>query len=239
MNHTIGCTRMLITVLTFVLVAVVLADEIHDVAQQGDIDRVKELIEENPELVNAPDDASQTPLHLAIAGGQTEIAEFLITKGADVNASNVVNQSIMLYAAYFGNAEIAEMLIAQGAQLNDQDAFGRAPLHYAARQHNFEATALLIENRAEIDIKDNIGETPLHFAIIEKNSEAIELLFLRKPQIKPSIDAPSTDGFTPLKRALEQRDFELADRLISELGAEVDFEKTAVVSFGRSILVPR
>ncbi len=176
MHYNIRCTRMLIAVVTFVFVAVAPAAEIHDVAQQGDIDRVKELIEENPELVNTPDDASQTPLHLAVAGGQTEIVELLISKGADVNALNTVNQSIMLYAAYFGNAEIAEMLITKGARLNDQDAFGRAPLHYAARQHNYEATALLIENKAEIDIRDNIGETPLHFAIRWGYDDIAELL---------------------------------------------------------------
>lgn len=158
-------SRLFIIALTFLCITLATADEIHDAVQQGDLDQVKALVQGNSELVNIADENGQTPLHFAAAGGQNEIAEFLISKDANVNVLNAVNQSILLYAAYFGSAEIATMLIAKGATLNDQDIFGRAALHYAARQHNLEALLLLIENHAEIDIRDNIGETPLHFAI--------------------------------------------------------------------------
>ncbi|MDF1811200.1 MAG: ankyrin repeat domain-containing protein [Verrucomicrobiales bacterium] len=70
------------------------------------------------------------------------------------------------------------------------------------------------------------GMTPLNTAILADNSEALDLLFLRKTEVKPSVDLPAKDGITPLKRALAQRDFELADRLMQELGAELGNEKS-------------
>ena len=72
---------------------------------------------------------------------------------------------------------------------------------------------------------NEIGMTPLNFAIAEKNQKAIGALMQRKRDIKPSIDIPGKDGITPLNRALQHRDFTLADQLIS-LGANINREKT-------------
>lgn len=163
-------------VIVFLLAMLAMADEIHDASQQGDISTVKKLVEETPELINLKDETGQTPLHFAAAGGQAEVAQFLLSKGADVNALNTVNQSVLLYAAYFGNAEITAALIAGGARLNDQDIVGRTPLHYAARQRSVDALTLLIDNKADLNARDSIGETPLHFAIRWGYDDVAEML---------------------------------------------------------------
>lgn len=72
---------------------------------------------------------------------------------------------------------------------------------------------------------DSEGMTPLHFAVVENNGEAIDELFKRRAQVKPTVDLPSDDGFTPLDRALEQRNFALADKLIN-WGADINREKS-------------
>ncbi|MGB7053706.1 MAG: ankyrin repeat domain-containing protein [bacterium] len=247
-------SQLLITALIFLSVTLAAADEIHDAVQQGDLDRVKALVQENSDLVNIADENGQTPLHFAAAGGQNEIAEFLISKDANVNALNAVNQSLLLYAAYFGNAEIATMLIAKGATLNDQDIFGRAPLHYAARQHNLEALLLLIENHAEIDIRDNIGETPLHFAIRWGYDDIGEMLidggadlgvktedgktYLHMASIKGytavidllikrgmDINALDNNGKTPLQYAAKHGNKEIASLLVKSGAKAKDIEE--------------
>ncbi|UCG30683.1 MAG: ankyrin repeat domain-containing protein [candidate division WOR-3 bacterium] len=212
MKIRMGFTEILIAVLTFLFVMVAGADEIHDASQQGDFDRVKTLVEENAELVNLADETGHTPLHYAAAGGQVEIARFLISEKADVNALNTVNQSVLLYAAYFGNAEIAEELIASGATLNDQDIFGRSPLHYAARQRSMDALMLLIDNNAELDIRDNIGETPLHFAIRWGYDDIAETLIdggtdlgITKDDGKSYLHMASIKGFSALADLLLNR----------------------------------
>ena len=71
-------------------------------------------------LVDAKDDKFDgTFLHWAAAGGQNEIVELLIAKGADVNATDGDGDTPLHLA---GNStatkEIAELLIAEGADVN-------------------------------------------------------------------------------------------------------------------------
>jgi ankyrin repeat protein len=190
-------SKTLITIMILFCVSHVVADEIHDAVQQGEIEPVKTLVEENIELANLADEFGQTPLHLAVFGNQNEIAEYLISKDADINALNGVNQSVLLYAAYVDNGEMVEMLIAQGASMDDPDIFGRVPLHYAARQHSLGALLPLIDNEAEIDIKDNIGETPLHFAIRWGYDDIVEMLIDGGAELEVATD----DGKTYLHTA--------------------------------------
>lgn len=58
---------------------------LHLAAQDGDLPKVKELIEKGCS-VNRFDDLSRTPLHYAVEGGHIEVVKYLIQSGADVNA---------------------------------------------------------------------------------------------------------------------------------------------------------
>lgn len=73
---------------------------------------------------------------------------------------------------------------------------------------------------------DKDGMTPLHAAIIEKDKDAIDQVLLRQGQVKKSVDtALKSDGKTPLMRALDSHDFLLANRLVDQLGANINVEK--------------
>ena len=78
-------TILVVTVLMILAVAVS-AGEIHEKAQEGDLVRVKELIKADPPLLESKDAAGSTPLIAACAGGQLEVAKYLVGKGADINA---------------------------------------------------------------------------------------------------------------------------------------------------------
>ena len=205
-------SQVFIAGILFLFIAFAGAAEIHDAVQQGNLERVTTLIEENSEFVNLADENGQTPLHFASAGRQNDIAEFLISRDADVNALNSVNQSVLLYAAYFDNAVITENLIDKGARLNDQDIFGRAPIHYAARQHSIGALLPLIENGAEVDIRDSIGETPMHFAIRWGYDDVVEMLIDGGGDLNKVTD----DGKTYLHMASIKGFTAVADLLIEK-----------------------
>jgi len=60
-------------------------ESIHEAVQKGDLQDVKRHLNRGAAL-NSRDENGCTPLHIAAFYGQKEIAEFLISKGADINA---------------------------------------------------------------------------------------------------------------------------------------------------------
>ncbi len=64
-------------------------DEVREIviaSAGGDVEKVKEMLDRNPELASAYSSKGATPLHGAAAQGQYEVAALLIARGADVNA---------------------------------------------------------------------------------------------------------------------------------------------------------
>lgn len=55
---------------------------------QNDAVAVQKLLDEDPDLVNARDYDSRTPLHVAALHGWVDVAKCLLKHGADVNAQD-------------------------------------------------------------------------------------------------------------------------------------------------------
>src|SRR5258707_9609671 len=62
----------------------------HSAARSGMIDKLRELIANNPDLVNARGGDGQTPLHFA---STVEVAKLLVEHGADINARDIDHES--------------------------------------------------------------------------------------------------------------------------------------------------
>ena len=60
--------------------------DIFDEVREGHIERVREMIKEDPSLVHRTDDEGRTPLHHAYLNEHYKIAEVLIEAGADQKA---------------------------------------------------------------------------------------------------------------------------------------------------------
>ena len=64
------------------------AAEVHTAAQTGNLDRIQQLLKENPKLVNLRNFQGWTPLAKAAYNGNTNLIEFLLANGADLNIRN-------------------------------------------------------------------------------------------------------------------------------------------------------
>ncbi len=93
-------------------------------AATGDLDRVRELIDHDPTLVNRVNDynsyyvGSGSALKNAAVGGHIEIVELLLARGADPNlpAEGIAPHGHALYSAvYNGHYELAKLLLEHGA----------------------------------------------------------------------------------------------------------------------------
>ncbi|MBV9470899.1 MAG: ankyrin repeat domain-containing protein [Abitibacteriaceae bacterium] len=88
--------------------------DIHAAAALGMVERVQELVQENPELVNAKGGDGQRPLHVAT---RPEIIDFLLANGADINARDIDHNATP--AQYAINDPVkCRYLVERGAEID-------------------------------------------------------------------------------------------------------------------------
>jgi len=104
---------------------------VQDAVNAGDLVSVKSLLKDKPDLVSSKDSKGNTPLHVAAENGNNEVAELLLTKGADVNARNNDGATPLHLAALMGSKEFAELLLTNGADVNAKENDGRTPMAVA------------------------------------------------------------------------------------------------------------
>ena len=119
--------------------------------------------------------AGDTPLHVAAAAYQRDIAEELVSRDANVSARNRRGAEPLHYAADGapgsdawdpdGQYAIVQFLIGAGANPNSEDKSGVAPLHRAVRTRCAAAARALLLNGADALRRNKSGSTPLHLAI--------------------------------------------------------------------------
>lgn len=114
--------------------------DINTAASIGDLERVRELLDEDPSLANRVSDyvtyyvGSGAPIKNAAAGGHIEIVKLLLERGADPNLpeEGIAPRGHALYSAVANrHYEIAKLLLEHGAYPNPEvessaDALSRA-----------------------------------------------------------------------------------------------------------------
>ena len=101
--------------------------DIFDIARVGDVVHLKEILtilNRNHDAlaidawINSKNSKGHSPLMLAIYNNNLEIAEYLITQGADVNSEDFNGNTILMGAAFKGNTLALELLIQNGARIS-------------------------------------------------------------------------------------------------------------------------
>jgi len=133
-------------------------------AEQGDLETIKELVGESPELIGATDDQGYSPLHKAAYNGRLEVVEYLISQGADVNAVSGSGSTPLHGAGYYGHPEIAKALLDAGARGDIANAGGYTPLLSASAGNHGDIVRLLVERGADVNAGAG-GRTPLYNAV--------------------------------------------------------------------------
>ena len=117
--------------------------DIWQAIQTGNLRRVQELINENPEVVNAQNTINQTPLHIAAYNGHTNVATILLDHGANIDAQDDFNQTPLHAAAYNGHAAVATVLLDHNATVDALDNCNHTPLHRAISMDHADVEQLL------------------------------------------------------------------------------------------------
>ncbi|WP_106914551.1 ankyrin repeat domain-containing protein [Chryseobacterium aurantiacum] len=171
--------RNLILVVGLFLSSLFFAQEkvksIFDVARSGTVSEVKELMKQNPDIINQTNEGGFSPLILACYRGNVDVGEFLIDHVKDVNYKSREGTALAGLSVKY-NKKLVESLLNKNANPNIADDTGSTPLFWAVKLGNKELVELLLKYKADKSIKDSMGVTPFEYALKTDNKEIISLL---------------------------------------------------------------
>ncbi len=158
------------------------ADRFFTAAWDGDVARLREVLRDHPDLLNAHNADGWTALQIASYTGQADAVRFLLDRGADIRAAS---QNAMANTALHGaiagwragrRADVAALLLDRGADPEAADAWGNTALHLAAHEGMPGIVELLLRRGANVNARREDGATPLRAALKEERTAVAELL---------------------------------------------------------------
>jgi len=153
------------------------------VIRQGKLDEVEMILEKKPELVNCVSgalpkkDHGQSPLQVALKTGKYEIADYLISHGADVNFMEAEDDDPGLRAPVLFDAINATITSLCYRRVDESDIA-------------FDYVKLLIEKGADVNKSASNGFDSINWSICNA-----ELLFER-PTIYPNVQEKVREQLT-------------------------------------------
>jgi ankyrin repeat protein len=188
-----------------------------DAVQRGDLNAIRELLQNHADVNLAQPDGS-TALILAADRDDLIAADLLIGAGADVNAVNEYGATALSVACTRGNLAMIRNLLEAQADPNAALLSGETPLMTAVDKGNLEAVRALLEHGAHINAKENRGDqTALMWAVANAHSQIVKLLV----EHGADVHARSKGDFSPLLFAAQQGDVAVG-RTLLEAAAEVN-----------------
>lgn len=151
------------------------AKSVFDIARSGTLAELKEVMKQNPDIINQTNENGFSPLILACYRGNTEVADFLIDHVKDLDYKSQEGTALAGLSIRY-NKDLAEHLLKKNANPNIADGTGTTPLFWAVKAGNKELVELLLQYKADKTMKDSAGMTPFEYALKTDNKEIINLL---------------------------------------------------------------
>ena len=211
-------------------------------AYDGRLEDVKRLVASgaDPDLVDGIHKCS--PLHWAIVQKHEDVALYLVEKGVHLNGVDEEQRTPLLQAVVGNLQKTAEVLIKSGAELNSVNRHGETALDWAVSNgnsaledilrkkggHSFKELMRVIRfgyvDKAEAIIKSvpgfvklvsDEGETVLHYAVTCTQKKKSALLIKKLIAAGASLDVVSKEGVTPLLLAVDAKNWDVVDLLLT------------------------
>jgi len=158
--------------------------------EDREIQRIQQMIQNSPDLINAPlgNIEMGTPLVKAAYHGWLKVAAYLLEHGADVNnpctqvswsseLQQVGRATPLLAAVAAGNKAMTKFLIERGADINFQGDNGDMALSLAARKGFQAVIEVLLASHALVNAQNSHdGTTPLFSAVASGRVKIIQML---------------------------------------------------------------
>ena len=141
--------------------------DVFEAAAVGRTERMRQLLDDDPELAAAWADDGFTPLHLAAFFRHPEAASLLVERGAPIDAvarNEEIAVTPLQSAVTAGEERTAELLLARGADPNFRHGGGFTPLQTAAHRGSERLVELLLAHGGDRALADDEGRTAAAYA---------------------------------------------------------------------------
>ncbi|KAI8336642.1 ankyrin repeat-containing domain protein [Chlamydoabsidia padenii] len=129
-------------------------DNLWVAAGDGQLDRVKELVESGAE-VNAKDNFGYTPIHAAVSYNQKEVLDYLLNNGGDINVEDF-EKDTPLYVCE--TVDMAKFILDRGANPSHKNQDGISPAQTANEEGWKDVAQLLASITGETLEEDETTE---------------------------------------------------------------------------------
>ena len=205
-------------------------------SMNGNVGKIKLLLALGADVNKSVNLNGYAPLHIACQEGHLEIAQVLISAGADSHAKNAMGKSpidivleresrvltgekktlnnALLVNSIDGNIEKVKLLLALGADVNytAPSPSNFTALHFACIKKHLEIVEELINAKANLEAKNSDGYAPLHIACQQGHSGVVEKLIGNGAKI--NAETEDLNKFTPLHIACHEGHLEVVTKLI-------------------------
>lgn len=219
-------------------------EELSAALYRGDLAKVQAYIKSGGD-VNAKDKELTPLMQLAqrshndpqVRQNWLEIAEYLVSRGADVTSKDKWGATALHHAAFWGADWLVPLLLKKGASVDQQDDKGNTPLFFACEGNwsdpwrNRVAELLVETKKIDLNLELALEKGPFAYlaqAAIHKNWELMKILLregadpnlLTSPNIDPKSSVHIAGQVSAAWFALDQgREYHFALILLSAHGA--------------------
>ena len=152
--------------------------DVFEATSFGEVDRLTELLGEEPALVASRSADGFTALHFAAFFGKPAAAQLLLGRGADVDAVGTgwMTGTALHSAAAGRHRDVVALLLEAGANPDLRQSHGWSALHSAAHNGDADTVDLLLVHGARRDVRNDDGVTAAELARQEGHGGIAERL---------------------------------------------------------------
>jgi ankyrin repeat protein len=201
----------------------------HQDSEEGNVDKVKVVVDHVESYLKEQNNDKNTPLHLAAEGGHVEVVQLLLERCStlDLEVKNAHGNTLLHQATRNGHDKVVQVLLGHAAtefDLDDQNNDGNTPLHLATKEGHVEVVNVLLGCGLELPLyagnKDR--NTPLHLATKGGYLEVVKVLLEHVDEEKFGLQHSNVDGNSPLHLAIEEGHVEVVKELLERARTKPD-----------------
>ncbi|CAK9200146.1 unnamed protein product [Sphagnum troendelagicum] len=197
-------------------------------SEEGNVDKVKVVVDHVESYLKEQNKHGNTPLHLAAEEGHVEVVQLLLERCStlDLEVKNADGNTLLHQATMNGHDKVVQVLLDHAAtefDLDDKNNDGNTPLHLAVKEGHVQVVNVLLGCGLELqlDAKNEIWNTPLHLASEGGYLEVVKVLLEHADGEKCGLDSFNAYGNYPLNLAIEGGHVDVVVELLERAGTKL------------------